>query len=76
MAFENYQNIKNDGLMFFKGFKTIVKNKLNSIESAKTLRKIGLFGKADLPVDFEWPKIEEVEAFECENLIKLVSFKW
>ena len=35
--------------------KPVVK-KFNPVESAKTLRKLDLFGYAYCAVDFEWPK--------------------
>ena len=49
--------------MFFKQFNLDV-NKKNAIESAKTLRKLGLFGKTKYGTDFEWPTKAEAEAFE------------
>ncbi len=42
-AFEALKKISNDGLMLIEQFKPVVK-KFNPAESAKTLRKLGLFG--------------------------------
>jgi len=61
--------------MFFEQF-TPIGEKFNAIESAKTLRKLGLFGRKELGIDFEWPTKAEAEAFETKTPIKLVSFNW
>ena len=53
-AFEALKKVSNDGLMLIEQFKPVVK-KFNPAESAKTLRKLGLFGSTAFAVDFEWP---------------------
>ena len=61
--------------MLIEQFKPVVK-KFNPAESAKTLRKLGLFGCSNNGVDFEWTKKDEAEAFKADDLIKLLSFNW
>ena len=61
--------------MFFEQYNPIVK-KLNAVESAKTLRKIGLFGSWNEVIEFEWPTKAKAEAFKSDYPIKLVSFNW
>jgi len=41
--------------MLIEQFKPVVK-KFNPAESAKTLRKLGLFGGSNCGIDYEWPK--------------------
>jgi hypothetical protein len=51
---------------------------LDVVESAKTLRKLGLSGDVGVvhKYDFEWPVKADVEAFKTDSTIKLVNFKW
>ena len=62
-------------MMFFQQYNPAEK-KLNAVESARTLRKLGLFGRTEYNIDFEWPTKEEAEAFKSDNPIKLVGFNW
>ena len=53
--FEALKQRLNDGVIQPQQVKPAGK-KFNPVESAKTLRKLGLFGNANYAVDFEWPK--------------------
>lgn len=45
------------------------------IESAKSMRKLDAFGQSDAPVDFQWPRKQDLEALPTDQPIKLLGFE-
>jgi hypothetical protein len=62
-----------------KQWSSIIKleNQQSSLEKClKTLRELPLFGYSNVPVDFRYPKIEDIRAMPKNQAIKAIQLNW
>ena len=55
---------------FFQSFKpdadSVLPTELDLAQSAKSMRKLALFGMREQPIDFEWPKKADIDSFPTD----------